>query len=131
MTLKDMVNKPFSNVTLKGISLCSLLINFYFTWTNMYTNNLHCYFEELCVPCIVCCAVFSGIGGASARYLALSAVWNVSLVASILDGVHGTKALALAISYSRGREVKTREQYDKHVETVGDEVGREVEAVEE
>ncbi|KAM1722720.1 hypothetical protein ACFX11_021399 [Malus domestica] len=37
-------------------------------------------------------------------YLALSAVWNVSLVASILNGVHGTKALALALSYSRGNK---------------------------
>lgn len=35
-------------------------------------------------------------------FVALSAEWNVSLVASILDGVHGTKALALAISYRRG-----------------------------
>lgn len=30
-----------------------------------------------------------------------------------------------------GREVKTHEQYEKHVESVGNEVGREVEAVEE
>ncbi|KAM0961866.1 hypothetical protein ACFX2I_021068 [Malus domestica] len=79
--------------------------------------------------CLLCCVFwhwwrFSTVSGAECGVERESCGFD-------MDGVHGTKALALAISYSRGREVKTRKQYDKHVESVGDEVGREVEAVEE
>ncbi|PQQ18313.1 hypothetical protein Pyn_36024 [Prunus yedoensis var. nudiflora] len=165
MSLKEMVNKPFDKARLKGTFITSVYVLFLSTCillglislvTTYFVvlRNFGCdvFFAALCLPAFV---------GLLALYLALSAVWNMSLVISMLDGVHGTGALALAIYYSRGSEwcglrlmlislfylgnvlkwvvcvvyfydCKNRAFKKKEcVESVDDEVGTQVEAVEE
>ncbi|BFG16461.1 hypothetical protein CerSpe_027350 [Prunus speciosa] len=108
MSLKEMVNKPFDKARLKGTFITSVYVLFLSTCillglislvTTYFVvlRNFGCdvFFAALCLPAFV---------GLLALYLALSAVWNMSLVISMLDGVHGTGALALAIYYSRGSE---------------------------
>lgn len=107
MGLKDMVQKPLINmkrlrstlipfVYVTSLSTCTLLGLSWLVRVFSMDYNIYSVFPA---------TVF---GGAFVElliiYSALSAVWNTSIVVSVLEGVYGTQALALSSYYSRGKD---------------------------
>ncbi|KAM1417760.1 hypothetical protein EV1_020910 [Malus domestica] len=110
MTLKDMVKKPFDKKRLKGtfvtyfyvlvLSSCTLLgltwlgITYYAVFRN-FEHFDALFYAVLCWPAFV---------GLLAMFSAWSAVWNMSIVISILEGGSGIKVFGEAIYLSSGSE---------------------------
>ncbi|KAM2330644.1 hypothetical protein ACFX1X_021447 [Malus domestica] len=110
MTLKDMVKKPFDKKRLKGtfvtyfyvlvLSSCTLLgltwlgITYYAVLRN-FEHFDALFYAVLCWPAFV---------GLLAMFSAWSAVWNMSIVISILEGGSGIKVFGEAIYLSSGSE---------------------------
>ncbi|KAF3431735.1 hypothetical protein FNV43_RR26471 [Rhamnella rubrinervis] len=104
LTLKDMVNKPIDMAKLRGtlitflyvffLSSCTLL-GLIWLLTTFYAFSTSGFYAPV--------FVFGGtLVILLTLYLAISAVWNMSVVISILEGISGTEALALSSYYSRG-----------------------------
>lgn len=110
MSLKEMVqNQPFDKTRLKAafitsvyvlvLSTCTELLGFIWSAASYYF--VFRYFMHdvlLSFWCLVACVALLTI------YLAWNAIWNMSIVISILEGIHGTKAFGLATYLSFGNE---------------------------
>lgn len=107
LTLNEMIHKPFDVTRLLGtlvtfvyviiMSTCSLLglvwlAATYYVVIMLFDNVL------VAVWCLVSFVLLLTL------YLGWSAAWNMSVVISILERRHGTKAMASAICYSIGNE---------------------------
>ncbi|KAJ4711132.1 Transmembrane protein [Melia azedarach] len=80
----------FSTSTLLG--LLWLVVNYYVYWENFFYDVLFA---------VLYGAAFLALLG---KYLEWSALWNMSLVISILEDAYGVEALALAAYFNRGSE---------------------------
>lgn len=107
LTLNEMIHKPFDVTRLLGtlvtfvyviiMSTCTLLglvwlAATYYVVIILFHNVL------VVVQCLVSFVLLLTL------YLGWSAAWNMSVVISILERRHGTKAMASAICYSIGNE---------------------------
>ncbi|XP_034202007.1 uncharacterized protein LOC117616717 [Prunus dulcis] len=108
MTLKEMLHIPLDKTRLKGtfitylyflvFSTCALLglIWLATTYFVLFKGAMYdLFFAVWCGPSFAALLTI---------YLAWSAVWNGSLVISVLEGTYGIKAFALAIYFSSGSE---------------------------
>ncbi|EXB82620.1 hypothetical protein L484_027799 [Morus notabilis] len=108
MTFKDMVQRPIHGTTLRGSFVTFVYITILST---CYLLGLiwlvTLYFVVLRNP--LCDVIFGLLCGIAFMfllriYLEWSAMWNMSLVISILEGVYGVEAMALSNYFSRGNE---------------------------
>ena len=108
LTLKDMIQKPIYGTRLKGSLITFIFMIFLSTCTLLGLIWL------VSIYCVVLrnlsFDVFSGIVCGTLfvlllrKYLEWSALWNMSLVISILEGLYGVEALALSAFFSKGNE---------------------------
>ncbi|KAG7979508.1 hypothetical protein I3843_05G135400 [Carya illinoinensis] len=108
MTLKEMIKNPIHGARMRGtfityfyvllLSTCALLgltwlvTNYYVTWRNTF---FYMFF-----------VVFYGAAFAAllTKFLEWSAVWNMSIIISVLEGTYGAEALALSAYFSKDFE---------------------------
>lgn len=106
MTLREMFQKPFELSKLRGsfvtcifvlflttthqLGLLSIVLNYH-----VFLKNTSCYM----LFAVICSMTFAKV---LRMYLEWSAMWNTSLVMSVLEGIHGIDALAVSVSLSRG-----------------------------
>nr|XP_011467190.1 PREDICTED: uncharacterized protein LOC105352276 [Fragaria vesca subsp. vesca] len=110
MTLKEMVhNQPFdknrliasliTSVYVLVLSTCSVILGFIWSAASYYFVFRYLLHDVLLsLWCLVACLALLTI------YLAWNAIWNMIILISILEGLHGTKAFGLAIYVSFGNE---------------------------
>ncbi|KAK9108024.1 hypothetical protein Syun_024035 [Stephania yunnanensis] len=105
-TLKAMLSKSVENTSFKGALITSIYVLslnsftlFGFMWavTNSVIPALGAFFE-----------VFYGVGSVVlfVKWMDWSAVWNMGIVLSILEGKHGLEAFWAALYYSRGSRTR-------------------------
>ncbi|XP_061371410.1 uncharacterized protein LOC133313995 [Gastrolobium bilobum] len=106
MTLKDMFQKSLDPSNLRGSFLTSIYVLLLTTSHQLgllwIVLNYHVFLKDLScyvIFAVICSMAFSNI---LRMYLEWSAVWNMSLVISILEGIYGIDALALSVYFSRG-----------------------------
>lgn len=106
MTLKEMFHKPFDPSNLRGSFVTSIYALFLTTTHQLglmwIVINYHVFFKGLSCYlffAVICSFLFAKV---LRVYLEWSAMWNMSVVMSILEGVCGIDALALSVSFSRG-----------------------------
>ncbi|KAK7250544.1 hypothetical protein RIF29_33049 [Crotalaria pallida] len=106
MTLKEMFQKPFGISNLRGTFITSIYVLFLTTCHQLgllwIVVNYHVYLKN--TVCYMLFAVICSVGFAKILrlYLEWSAMWNMSLVMSILEGIYGVDALVLSGYFSRG-----------------------------
>ncbi|XP_054824540.1 uncharacterized protein LOC129322309 [Prosopis cineraria] len=106
MTLKDMFQKSFDMSNLRGTFVTSIFVQFL---TNCHLLGLLYivinyfvvlrYFRFYGLFAVVCSLGFAKL---LRKYLEWSAMWNMSIVISILEGMHGIDALVLSGYFNRG-----------------------------
>ncbi|PON59314.1 Transmembrane protein [Parasponia andersonii] len=108
LTLKGMIEKPFYGTRLKGSLITFVYVIFLSTCTLLGLIWLvTTYFVVLRNPSY---DILSGLVCGTAfvlllrKYLEWHALWNMSLVISILEGLYGVEALALSAYFSKGNE---------------------------
>lgn len=106
MTLKEMFQKPFELLNLRGTFITSIYVLFLLTSHEVgllwIVINYHVFLKDsscYVLFAVICSIVFAKI---LRMYLEWSAMWNMSLVISILEGICGIDALALSAYFSRG-----------------------------
>ncbi|KAJ7943623.1 Transmembrane protein [Quillaja saponaria] len=108
LTLKEMFRNPFDIFKFKGTFItsiyvillpsCTLLVLIWIVISYcmiLWDSSFYILFRVICGV---------GLGQLLKVYLVGTAVWNMSILISILEGVHGFKALALAEHFSRGSQ---------------------------
>lgn len=106
MSLKEMIQRPFNLARLRGtfitfvyvtlLSACTLLGLLWLVTTYFVILRNTMYYL---IYAAICGASFVSLLG---LYLALSAEWNMSVVISVSEGIHGSAALALSSFFSVG-----------------------------
>jgi len=106
MTLKEMVQKPFDLSKLRGSFVTSVYVLFLTTTHQLgllfIVLNYHVYLKDssfYLLFAVICSAAFAKV---LRMYLEWSAMWNMSLVMSVLEGIYGVDALAVSAYFSRG-----------------------------
>ncbi|KAF7809280.1 transmembrane protein [Senna tora] len=106
MSLKEMFQIPISISILRGTLLTSIYVLLFSTsylfgllWIVI---NYQVFFKNLSyylIFAVICSLAFSKL---LRVYLEWSAMWNMSIVISVLEGVYGIEALVLSAYFSRG-----------------------------
>ena len=107
MTLKEMILKPIYGERLGGTFITSIFVLYLSTCTLLGLIWLVTYFVILENSMIeVFLAVFYGVAFVAllTKYLEWSAMWNMSIVISVLEGISGYEAFALSAYFSKGSE---------------------------
>ncbi|XP_062002301.1 uncharacterized protein LOC133720143 [Rosa rugosa] len=110
MSLKEMVHtQPFDKSGLKAffitsvyvlvLSTCSELLGF--VWSAASYSFAFRYFNHDILLALWCCIASVAL---LTMYLAWNVIWNMSIVISILEGIHGTRAFGLVTYLSTGNE---------------------------
>lgn len=106
MTLKDMLQKPFDTSKMRGSFVTSIYVLFLTTTHQLgllwIVINYHVFLKDsrfYVLFAVICSLLFAKV---LKMYLEWSAMWNMSLVMSILEGIYGFDALALSIYFSKG-----------------------------
>ncbi|XP_062005051.1 uncharacterized protein LOC133722244 [Rosa rugosa] len=108
MTLKEMVNnQPFDKITLKAflitavyvlvLSTCSDILGS--VWSAASYSFVFRYFNREIFLSLWCCIASLAM---LTTYLAWNVIWNMSIVISLLEGIHGIKAFGLVTYLSTG-----------------------------
>ncbi|KAK7386889.1 hypothetical protein VNO78_27243 [Psophocarpus tetragonolobus] len=105
MTLKEMFETPFDLSKLKGSFVTSIYVLFLTTTHQLgllwIVLNYHVFLKGLSFSVlflVICCVAFAKI---LRMYLEWSAMWNMSLVISVLEGIYGIDALVVSAYFSR------------------------------
>ncbi|KAM4109896.1 hypothetical protein ACJW30_03G154100 [Castanea mollissima] len=107
--MKEMINKLYYGKRVRGIFITSIYILFVSTcillgliW--LITNSYHFIIKDSVID--VFFAVFYGIAFVAllTKYLEWSAMWNMSIVISVLEGIYGGEAFALSAYFNKGSE---------------------------
>ncbi|KAK3223289.1 hypothetical protein Dsin_010314 [Dipteronia sinensis] len=108
MTLKEMIHKPVLKAGFRGTCITYLYVLFFSTCTVLGLIWLVIHY------CVVFknfsfYVLFAVLYGASfiallTKYLEWSAMWNMSVVISMLEEIYGAEALALSAYFNRGSE---------------------------
>ena len=107
MTLKEMILKPIYGARLGGTFITSICVLHLSTCTLLGLIWLVTYYVILGNSMIeVFLAVFYGVAFVAllTKYLEWSAMWNMSIVISVLEGIYGYEAFALSAYFSKGSE---------------------------
>ncbi|GMY26194.1 hypothetical protein FCV25MIE_21436 [Fagus crenata] len=107
MTLKEMILKPIYGARLGGTFITSICVLHLSTCTLLGLIWLVTYYVILENSMIkVFLAVFYGVAFVAllTKYLEWSAMWNMSIVISVLEGIYGYEAFALSAYFSKGSE---------------------------
>jgi hypothetical protein len=107
MTLKDMIYEPIYGSRLRGTFITSIYVLYLSTCTLLLLIWLGAYYVILENSMID--MFFAGLHTLAflpllAKYLEWSAMWNMSIVISVLEGIYGDEASALSAYYSKGSE---------------------------
>ncbi|TKY58629.1 hypothetical protein E2542_SST15697 [Spatholobus suberectus] len=106
MTLKEMFETPFDLSKLRGSFVTSVYVLFLTTTHQLgllwIVLNYHVFLKNF--SCYVLFAVIGSMAFAKVlrMYLEWSAMWNMSLVISVLEGIYGIDALAVSAYFGRG-----------------------------
>ncbi|KAK7843235.1 hypothetical protein CFP56_012815 [Quercus suber] len=79
MTLKEMIHKPICGARLRGTFITSIYVLYISTW----------FYGAIFLVLLV-------------KYLEWSAMWNMSIVISVWEGIYGGEALALSAYFCKG-----------------------------
>ncbi|KAK7358999.1 hypothetical protein VNO77_00942 [Canavalia gladiata] len=118
MSLKDMFKRSIDMSIIKGTFITSLYMLFLstclliaFPWTE---SNCYSFFRVFGyrIFFVICFLAFAKL---LMIYLEWSAIWNMSIVVSVLEGVYGVGALRVAYFFSRGNQ-KVDEELGKDLE---------------
>ncbi|XP_057421870.1 uncharacterized protein LOC130715767 [Lotus japonicus] len=108
MSLKQMFQKSTDISIMKGTFITSLYMLFLsasllmaFPWIFSNCYGLSEVFGGYIFFAIICCVA---IGKLLMMYLEWSAIWNMSIVISVLDGVYGPGAFRVSYFFSRGNQ---------------------------
>ena len=105
MTLKEMIHKPICGARLRGTFITSIYVLHISTCTLLGLIWLVTYFFILENSIIE--VFFAGFYGVVflvllGKYLEWSAMWNMSIVISVWEGIYGGEALALSAYFCKG-----------------------------
>ncbi|KAL4639139.1 hypothetical protein ACB092_03G196400 [Castanea dentata] len=105
MTLKEMIHKPICGARLRGTFITSIYVLYISTCTLLGLIWLVTYYFILENSIIE--VFFAGFYGAAfllllVKYLEWSAMWNMSIVISVWEGIYGGEALALSDYLCKG-----------------------------
>ncbi|OMO52784.1 hypothetical protein COLO4_36979 [Corchorus olitorius] len=109
LTLKEMIQKPIQKERLTGTFITSLYVLFLSTCTLLGLIWLVMNYFVFLRNYPVFDVFFAVIIGAAfvvllTKYLEWTAMWNLCIVISVLEGIYGHEALALSAYYKRGSE---------------------------
>ncbi|XP_021809779.1 uncharacterized protein LOC110753230 [Prunus avium] len=108
MTLKEMLHIPLDKTRLKGTFITSLYVLVFSTCALLgliwLATTFFVVFKDVMYDLFFVVWCGPSFAALLTIYLAWSAVWNGSLVISVLEGTYGIKAFALAIYFSSGSE---------------------------
>ncbi|XP_020227661.1 uncharacterized protein LOC109808896 [Cajanus cajan] len=106
MTLKEMFETPFDLSRLRGSFVTSIYVLFLTTTHQLgllwIVLNYHVFLKGLrfnVLFAVICSMAFAKV---LRMYLEWSAMWNMSLVISVLERIYGIDALAVSAYFSRG-----------------------------
>ncbi|ESW25635.1 hypothetical protein PHAVU_003G052700 [Phaseolus vulgaris] len=106
MTLREMFETPFDLSRLRGSFVTSIYVLFLMTTHQLgllwIVLNYHVFLKDLSfyvLLVVICSMAFAKV---LRMYLEGSAVWNMGLVISVLEGIYGIDALAVSAYFSRG-----------------------------
>ncbi|XP_059447744.1 uncharacterized protein LOC132179118 [Corylus avellana] len=109
MTLKEMIHRPINGARMRGTFITSLYVLFFSTCTlsgliwlvmSYYAVWRHPMFAD-CGFLVFYGPIFVAL---LTKYLEWSAVWNMGIVISVLEGTYGIEALLHSAYFSRGSE---------------------------
>ncbi|KAK2636438.1 hypothetical protein Ddye_031230 [Dipteronia dyeriana] len=108
ITLKEMIHKPISKAGFRGTFITSLYVLFLSTCTvlGLIWLVIHYYAVFRNFSFYLFFAVLYGVSFVAllTKYLEWSALWNMSVVISMLEEIYGVEALALSAYFNRGSE---------------------------
>ncbi|KAL5762031.1 hypothetical protein ACOSP7_018295 [Xanthoceras sorbifolium] len=108
MTLKEMIHKPISKARFRGALVTSFYVLFLSTCTVLGLIWLVTYYYVIFrnFSFYVFFAVLYAVSFVAllTKYLEWSALWNMSVVISILEEIYGVEALALSAYFNKGSE---------------------------
>jgi len=106
MTLKEMFETPFDLSRLRGSFVTSIYVLFLTTTHQLgllwIVLNYHVFLKDMSfyvVLAVICSMAFAKV---LRMYLEGSAMWNMGLVISVLEGIYRIDALAVSAYFSRG-----------------------------
>jgi hypothetical protein len=108
MTLKEMIHRPIYGTRMRGTFITSLCVLFFSTCTLFGLMSLVMSYYDVWRYSMFAdwFLVFYGpiFVALLTKYLEWSAVWNMSIVISVLEGTYGIEALLHSAYFSRGSE---------------------------
>lgn len=106
MTLKEMFETPFDLSRLRASFVTSIYVLFLTTTHQLgllwIVLNYHVFLKDISfyvLLAVICSIAFAKV---LRIYLEGSAIWNTSLVISVLEGIYGVDALAVSAYFSKG-----------------------------
>ena len=106
MTLKEMIHKPIYGARLRGTFVTSFYVLFLSTCTLLgltwLVTNYYVIFANSVVDVLFAVSYGAAFVALLTKFLEWSAMWNMSIVISTLEGLYGVEAFALSAYFSKG-----------------------------
>ncbi|XP_059656044.1 uncharacterized protein LOC132303032 [Cornus florida] len=101
VTIREMVHKSTKATRFRGPSITSMYVLFLSTCTLLGLTWLVINYYFISRNIFYGCFFVAAFIALLTKYLEWSAVWNMSIVISVVEGLYGTEALALSDHFSR------------------------------